>query len=192
MDTLTQTAVGALDRRAVLAARFERVRAGTAALCAPLSPEDAVVQSMTDASPAKWHLAHTSWYFETFVLAAVLPDYQAFHADFAFLFNSYYNSVGEQYSRPHRPTPVRRLASSRAPICRSSMRFRLSSQNTMTWMPSFNSEARRSSACTIARPPSPVRHTTRESGNSSLALIAAGSANPIDDKPLVINMPRDR
>jgi ergothioneine biosynthesis protein EgtB len=86
---------------ASLAKRYRAVRAASLALSDPLSAEDCALQSMPDASPTKWHLAHTSWYFETFVLAAA-PDYRAFDPAFAFLFNSYYNSVGEQYSRPHR------------------------------------------------------------------------------------------
>jgi ergothioneine biosynthesis protein EgtB len=85
-----------------LTKRYRAVRAASITLADPLSDEDCALQSMPDASPAKWHLAHTSWYFETFVLAAALPDYTPFHPDFVYLFNSYYNSVGEQYSRPHR------------------------------------------------------------------------------------------
>ncbi|MAE95270.1 MAG: hypothetical protein CL910_11470 [Deltaproteobacteria bacterium] len=81
--------------------RYVTVRAASTALTAPLSPEDATAQSMTEASPAKWHLAHTTWFFETLVLEA-LPDFEPFHADFRVLFNSYYNSVGEQYCRPER------------------------------------------------------------------------------------------
>jgi ergothioneine biosynthesis protein EgtB len=64
-------------------------------LIAPLTPEDMMVQSSPDASPVKWHLAHTSWFFETFVLREFLPGYQSFHPDFHWLFNSYYNSLGE-------------------------------------------------------------------------------------------------
>ena len=75
--------------------RFITVRAATMRLIAPLSPEDLMVQSSPDASPAKWHLAHTSWFFETFVLAEFLPGYKAFHPDFHWLFNSYYNALGE-------------------------------------------------------------------------------------------------
>ena len=81
---------------------FARVRGATQTLCEPLSPEDCQVQSMEDASPTKWHLAHTSWFFETFVLQAGLAGYEVFHPDYRFLFNSYYNAVGEQYSRPRR------------------------------------------------------------------------------------------
>jgi ergothioneine biosynthesis protein EgtB len=80
---------------ALLLARFQAVRSATMHLIAPLSPEDLMVQSSPDASPAKWHLAHTSWFFETFVLRDFLPGYQSFHPDFHWLFNSYYNSLGE-------------------------------------------------------------------------------------------------
>ena len=85
-----------------LAKRFRAVRGASIALADPLSAEDCALQSMPDASPTKWHLAHTSWYFETFVLESGISDYTPFHPDFKFLFNSYYNSVGEQYSRPDR------------------------------------------------------------------------------------------
>jgi len=85
-----------------LSGRYPEVRAFTEALCAPLSPEDMVVQPMRDASPAKWHLAHTTWFFETFVLARVDPDRVPFHPHFAFLFNSYYNAVGAQHARERR------------------------------------------------------------------------------------------
>jgi ergothioneine biosynthesis protein EgtB len=79
-----------------------RVRATTASLCDPLSPEDCVVQSAPETSPAKWHLAHTTWFFETFVLQPFMPGYKPFHADFAFLFNSYYESMGAFYPRNDR------------------------------------------------------------------------------------------
>lgn len=84
-------------------ARYEGIRAFTEALCAPLEPEDYVVQSMPDASPAKWHLAHTTWFFETFVLAAAAQaGFAPFNPRYGFLFNSYYVSVGERHSRPRR------------------------------------------------------------------------------------------
>jgi ergothioneine biosynthesis protein EgtB len=85
-----------------LAMRYAAVRAQTRRLAEPLSPEDCALQSMTDASPTKWHLAHTSWYFETFVLEEAVPGYRVFREPFRVLFNSYYNSVGEQYARPAR------------------------------------------------------------------------------------------
>jgi ergothioneine biosynthesis protein EgtB len=83
-----------------LARAYERVRGATDALAAPLSPEDCAIQSMPDASPVKWHLAHTTWFFETFVLA---PRGAApFDPAYAFLFNSYYEAVGERHPRPER------------------------------------------------------------------------------------------
>ncbi|HEV8246564.1 MAG TPA: ergothioneine biosynthesis protein EgtB [Polyangiaceae bacterium] len=84
-----------------LGARFLRVRATTEELCAPLSAEDSVVQSMPDASPSKWHLAHTSWFFETFVLGP-LPGYQPLSAEYAYLFNSYYEALGARHPRAAR------------------------------------------------------------------------------------------
>ena len=86
-----------------LAGRYLEVRAATVALAAPLSPEDCQVQSMPDASPTKWHLAHTTWFFETFVLEpAGHGRYRPFHPRFGFLFNSYYESVGERPARAAR------------------------------------------------------------------------------------------
>jgi ergothioneine biosynthesis protein EgtB len=82
--------------------RYREVRAATLALTAPLSPEDCQLQSMPDASPAKWHLAHTAWFFETFLLLPHLPDYRPFHPAFAMLFNSYYVRVGERHVRAER------------------------------------------------------------------------------------------
>ncbi|MVT01337.1 L-histidine N(alpha)-methyltransferase [Enterobacter sp. 10-1] len=79
-----------------------RVRARSEALAAPLSPEDQVVQSMPDASPTKWHLGHTSWFFETFLLLPHLADYVAFDPSFGYLFNSYYEAVGPRQPRPER------------------------------------------------------------------------------------------
>jgi ergothioneine biosynthesis protein EgtB len=78
------------------------VRAATEAQAVPLSPEDCALQSMPDASPVKWHLAHTSWFFETFLLEAALPAYRHFDPHYRVLFNSYYQSIGEQFSRPRR------------------------------------------------------------------------------------------
>jgi ergothioneine biosynthesis protein EgtB len=82
--------------------RYLAVRAQTEALAAPLSPEDQLLQSMPDASPAKWHRAHTSWFFETFLLRPALPAYQPFHEGYGYLFNSYYEAVGERVARPRR------------------------------------------------------------------------------------------
>lgn len=92
-DSLPQTDVIAF---------YRTIRQATDALCKPLTAEDCVAQSMPNCSPAKWHLAHTSWFFETFVLEREIPHYQAFHPTFRVLFNSYYKTVGEQHPRPQR------------------------------------------------------------------------------------------
>jgi ergothioneine biosynthesis protein EgtB len=82
--------------------RFSAVRAFTKSLCEPLRVEDYVVQTMPDVSPTKWHLAHTTWFFETFVLGRLQPQSAPFNPAFAYLFNSYYNLVGPQFPRPNR------------------------------------------------------------------------------------------
>jgi len=81
---------------------FRTVRAETEARAAPLSPEDQIVQSMPDASPTKWHRAHVTWFFETFLLVPHLPGYRIFDERFPFLFNSYYVAAGPRHSRPER------------------------------------------------------------------------------------------
>ncbi|HXA34323.1 MAG TPA: ergothioneine biosynthesis protein EgtB [Acidimicrobiales bacterium] len=91
----------ALDQE-TLAARFGEARALTEALAEPLSAEDQTVQSMPDVSPTKWHRAHTSWFFETFLLAPRLVDYRPFHPAYGFLFNSYYEGVGARHARDQR------------------------------------------------------------------------------------------
>jgi ergothioneine biosynthesis protein EgtB len=83
-------------------AAFRKVRAETERRAAPLSPEDQVVQSMPDASPTKWHRAHTTWFFEQFLLAPHAPDYRVFDERFAYLYNSYYVSAGPRHDRPRR------------------------------------------------------------------------------------------
>ncbi len=88
--------------RADLAARYRAVRAQTESLCAPLEREDYLLQSMPEASPVKWHLAHTSWFFETFLLTPHEPEYRPFDPRFAFLFNSYYEAAGPRWPRPRR------------------------------------------------------------------------------------------
>jgi ergothioneine biosynthesis protein EgtB len=85
-----------------LRAHYAFVRHTTEQLTRPLSSEDCQVQSMPDASPTKWHLAHTSWFFETFVLADHAPGYHVFDPTFKFLFNSYYNAIGDRLARPNR------------------------------------------------------------------------------------------
>ena len=90
------------DRSSDLIARYQQVRDRSERLADPLSPEDCAAQSMPDASPTKWHLAHTTWFFETFLVEQVLPGYRCFDPGFRVLFNSYYNSVGEQHPRSSR------------------------------------------------------------------------------------------
>lgn len=85
-----------------IASRYRTVRTYSSELAAKLSAEDACVQSMPDCSPAKWHLAHTTWFFETFLLEPFVANFKPYNPHFKVLFNSYYNTVGEQYSRPHR------------------------------------------------------------------------------------------
>ncbi len=82
--------------------RFSRVRGYSLALTQPLSEEDCCAQSMPDASPVKWHLAHTTWFFETFILEKFEPAFRPFHPAFRMLFNSYYNGVGDKHVRAHR------------------------------------------------------------------------------------------
>ncbi len=82
--------------------RYDEVRSHTESLAAPLSPEDQTVQSMPDVSPTKWHRAHVTWFFETFVLADNEPDFAPYQDQYWFLFNSYYEAVGPRYSRPDR------------------------------------------------------------------------------------------
>jgi ergothioneine biosynthesis protein EgtB len=82
--------------------RYAEIRDTTEVLAGPLSPEDQTVQSMPDVSPTKWHRAHTSWFFETFLLQPHLAGYRPFHPAFAYLFNSYYEGVGARYPRPQR------------------------------------------------------------------------------------------
>ncbi len=97
MNTVAATPQAA----SALAEHYRAVRARSLALAAPLSAEDAMVQSMADASPTKWHLAHTSWFFERFVLGSQ-PAHAPFNADWHYLFNSYYQSIGPAHARPQR------------------------------------------------------------------------------------------
>ena len=85
-----------------LPARYRRIRQTSLDLVAPLEIEDMVVQSMPDASPTRWHLAHTSWFFEHFLLGPQIPDYRPFREGWDYLFNSYYYSVGDMHKRPQR------------------------------------------------------------------------------------------
>lgn len=99
MSSDQQTPVGTPGE---LSRLYREIRAFTEKLAAPLSPEDCVVQSMPDVSPTKWHLAHTTWFFETFVLQQQLAEYRPFHPRYGYLFNSYYNAIGERHPRPKR------------------------------------------------------------------------------------------
>jgi ergothioneine biosynthesis protein EgtB len=87
---------------ASLAGRYRAIRATTERLVEPLSAEDCQVQPMPDASPVKWHLAHTTWFFETFLLVPHAPGYRVFRESYNYLFNSYYNAVGRRIPRPER------------------------------------------------------------------------------------------
>ena len=99
MDHRTQAAP---ELHTALHQRYSEVRFVSRALAAPLSAEDCAIQSMPDASPTKWHLAHTTWFFETFLLAPGRPGYKSFDPAFKVLFNSYYNGVGDKHPRPER------------------------------------------------------------------------------------------
>jgi ergothioneine biosynthesis protein EgtB len=102
---LSTSAVSSVEtriERSVLARRYRAVRTATVSLAMPLSDADATVQSMPDASPAKWHLAHTTWFFESMVLTPDASNYKSFDERFNFLFNSYYESVGARHPRPLR------------------------------------------------------------------------------------------
>ena len=90
------------DQRAAMLQRYSATRQQTESLATPLSPEDQTLQSMAEASPTKWHRAHTTWFFETFLLHAFLPDYRVHHPDYHYLFNSYYEAEGPRHPRPQR------------------------------------------------------------------------------------------
>src|SRR5580698_5590641 len=91
-----------MNRGTSLARRYAAVRGHSERLARPLTEEDQCVQSMPDASPTKWHLAHTTWFFEQFVLVPHVAGYQVFDPAFGFLFNSYYEAVGPRHPRPSR------------------------------------------------------------------------------------------
>ena len=100
-DTAVELPARLVDRQAERD-RFEAIRRESEALAANLSPEDQAIQSMPDVSPTKWHLAHTSWFFETFILGPLDPGYRPFDPAFAYLFNSYYEAAGPRHPRPQR------------------------------------------------------------------------------------------
>ena len=108
-----------IEIRPSLRQRFEEVRQKTLAIATPLEPEDMVVQTMPDVSPTKWHLAHVTWFFETFVLRAFVPGFEPVDPRYHYLFNSYYDTVGKMHPRPERgllsrPTVAEILAYRRA------------------------------------------------------------------------------
>jgi len=99
---ISQVAARPTQEPATIRTRFDAVRQFSAWLCEPLEVEDYGLQTMPEASPAKWHLAHCTWFFETFVLKYHAIGYRPAHPAFEYLFNSYYNGVGPQFLRPHR------------------------------------------------------------------------------------------
>ncbi|WP_414446747.1 ergothioneine biosynthesis protein EgtB [Burkholderia sp. 22PA0099] len=99
---MTKNELTAQTLASTLEQDLSEVRRASVALAAPLSAEDQVLQSMPDASPTKWHLAHTTWFFETVILERRLPGYTPFDARYAFLFNSYYEALGPRHARPQR------------------------------------------------------------------------------------------
>ena len=120
--------IAEVDRESLLD-HYRRVRATTELLAAPLSDEDQCLQSMPDASPTKWHRAHTTWFFETFVLSPFDDGYQVHDERYSYLFNSYYEAIGARHARPERGLLTRpschqpgRLESSSSVSCTSSQR----------------------------------------------------------------------
>lgn len=103
MKLAEQTIQDRLSRETVLK-QFRKVRNFTHYLVEPLETEDLVIQAMESASPAKWHLAHTSWFFETFVLGKFVPDFESLHPQYAYFFNSYYLQTGVPFKRAKRGT----------------------------------------------------------------------------------------
>lgn len=101
LSTVSRT-LGDCVQTHTLLDQFHKVRTATERLCAPLEIEDFGIQTMPDVSPPKWHLAHVSWFYETFVLKPFVPDYVEFHPQFAHLFNSYYAQLGSFHPRPER------------------------------------------------------------------------------------------
>ena len=100
-DSAEQLQASESDRHVELR-KFADIRAESEALTVNLTPEDQSIQSMPDVSPTKWHLAHTTWFFETFILTRFCPGYRVFDPAFAYLFNSYYEAAGPRHPRPER------------------------------------------------------------------------------------------
>ncbi len=115
--------------------RYQAVRRHSEGLAAALTPEDQCVQSMPDASPVKWHRAHTTWFFEQFVLIPSAPGYKAFDDRFSYLFNSYYEAVGARHPRPSRGL-LTRPSSDEVTAYR-----RFVDEGVAHWLPIFAAEA---------------------------------------------------
>jgi hypothetical protein len=101
-ETLCPAETAQLSSTAPLVGRYHAVRQQTLNLCTPLNSADYELQAAEFTSPAKWHLAHTSWFFEIFLLKPNVSGYQEFHPRFGHLFNSYYNGIGQPYPRGQR------------------------------------------------------------------------------------------
>lgn len=101
---MPNVAAAITDQKSTLIEKFNAVRAYSEQLCQPLETEDYVIQSIEDVSPPRWHLAHTTWFFEQVVLEQFAKNYIPYHADYYFLFNSYYNTFGQRVMRTHRGT----------------------------------------------------------------------------------------
>lgn len=99
---ISPASISQVSTKLSLTNRYQQIRHLSKQICQPLTTEDYVIQSMADVSPPKWHLAHTTWFFETFLLIPHLAGYKAFHPQFGYLFNSYYESVGQRHPRPQR------------------------------------------------------------------------------------------
>ncbi len=108
-----------------LAERYLKVRKHTEHICSPLQTEDYVVQPVGDVSPPKWHIGHTTWFFETFILKPFATDYQEFNPEYNFVFNSYYETVGNRVIRTDRGNLSR-------PTVIDIMRYRKYVDDTMT------------------------------------------------------------
>ena len=101
MDNLDHDGIVDLSISAIIE-KFQHVRKTSEWQCEPLLIEDYGLQAMPETSPAKWHLAHTSWFFETFLLKPHLKNYKPLNPQYEYIFNSYYNGIGAQYPRPQR------------------------------------------------------------------------------------------
>ena len=101
--TLADLRQGVRSSRDAAAELYARIRRTSEDICSPLETEDYVVQTMDDVSPPKWNLAHTSWFFEAFLLREFLPGYREFHPQYGYLFNSYYEAVGQPLGERGRP-----------------------------------------------------------------------------------------